>query len=210
MKLTKTNISIAIVIIFHAVGLVGFLMAFLRPFFLQIVPFHLLLMLFLMLYNHHGRKLKLFYFLLLMMLSGFAAEWIGVHKNWLFGSYQYGATLGSKISAIPVMISINWFLLIYSASALIQKTRIKTVFANVISGAVILVLLDLLIEPVAVKFDYWSWLNNTVPIKNYIGWFVVSTVLLTVFQLFRFRYQNWVAPVFLLVQFIFFAVLNFT
>lgn len=209
MKLSKTNISIIVVILFHIVGLIGFLIPFLRPLFLQIVPFHLLLMLFLLLINHHGRIFKLLLFALIVMLSGFTAEWIGVHKHWLFGNYFYGHTLGFKLSGIPLMIGVNWFLLIYATSVLLQKIPIKTAGIKIICGSVLLVLLDLLIEPIAVRFDYWHWFGNIIPFKNYFGWMIVSLVLLTLFQYFRFRFQNWVAAVFLIVQFVFFAVLNF-
>ncbi len=193
--------------LFHIVGLIGFLVPFLRPFFLKIVPFHLLLMLFLVLINHHGRILKLLLFASVIILAGFAAEWIGVHKHWLFGDYFYGSTLGFKLSGIPLMIGVNWFLLIYSASVLLQKLSIKTVWLKLVLGSVLLVLLDLLIEPIAMRFDYWHWLTGFVPVKNYIGWAMVSLCLLAVFQQFKFRFQNWVAPVLLLTQFLFFAVL---
>jgi len=209
LKHNKTNISIFLIVLFHLVGLIGFLMPFLRPLFLRIVPFHILLMLFLMLLNHHGRFFKLFLFALIVMVLGFAGEWIGVHKHWLFGNYAYGATLGFKLAQIPLMIGVNWFLLIYATSAFMQKTPVKTAWLKIITGAVLLVLLDLLIEPVAIRFNYWHWSGNIVPLKNYGGWLLVSICFLTLFRLFKFRYQNWVAPVLLLVQFLFFAVLNF-
>ena len=209
LRYSKTNVSVFLIVLFHIVGLIGFLVPFLRPLFLQIVPFHLLLMLFLLLINHHGRVSKLFLFAAIIMLSGFAAEWIGVHKHWLFGNYVYGKTLGFKLRDIPLMIGVNWFLLIYSAGVFIKKVPVKEAWLKITIGAVLLVLLDLLIEPVAIRFDYWHWLSGSVPIKNYIGWFIVSLPLLAVFQLFNFRFQNKVAPVLLLVQFLFFAVLNF-
>ncbi len=210
MKFGKTNVSIFIIIIFHIVGLIGFLVPFLRPLFLRIVPFHLLLMLFLLLLNHHGRFLKLLSFAAIIMVLGFTAEWIGVHKHWIFGDYIYGETLGFKVMEIPLMIGVNWFLLIYATGTLIKKVPVKEAWLQIIIGAVLLVLLDLLIEPVAVRLDYWHWFKGIVPIKNYIGWLIVSSALLTVFHYFKFRFQNWVAPVLLIVQFLFFAVLNFT
>ncbi|MVN23225.1 carotenoid biosynthesis protein [Mucilaginibacter arboris] len=209
MKLNKKNVSIVLIVLFHFVGLIGFFVPFLQPLFLQLVPFHLLLMLFLVLINHHGRFFKLLLFALIIITAGFAAEWTGVHKHWLFGNYVYGKTLGFKVDEIPLIIGINWFLLIYSTSVLLQKLSVKTVALKVISGSVILVLLDLILEPVAIRFDYWNWLTDAVPVKNYICWCIVSLSLLTVFQYFNFRFQNWVAPVLLLVQFVFFAVLNF-
>ena len=209
MKLNKTKVSVILIILFHFVGLVGFIIPFLRPLFLQIVPFHLLLMLFLLLINHQTLNLKFAFFAILIMLSGFLAEWIGVHKHWLFGNYAYDTTLGFKLNEIPLMIGVNWFLLIYSTGTLIEKVPVKEAWLKILSGAVLLVLLDLLIEPVAIRFNYWHWANQIIPIKNYVCWFLVSVCLLSFFHQFKFKTQSWVAPVLLIVQFVFFAVLNF-
>ncbi len=184
-------------------------MPVLRPLFLRIVPFHLLLMLFLLLLNHHGRISKLLFFASIIMVLGFAAEWVGVHKHWLFGNYVYGNTLGFKLNEIPLMIGVNWFLLVYSAGVFTQNLPIKEVWLKIIISCLLLVLLDLLIEPIAIRFDYWHWQTGYVPIKNYVGWMVVSLPLLLVFQYFNFRFQNRVAPALLIVQFLFFAFLNF-
>ncbi|MGI4727219.1 MAG: carotenoid biosynthesis protein [Janthinobacterium lividum] len=209
MKFTKTNISIFIVILFHIVGLIGFFVPFLQPIFLRIVPGHLLLMLFLLLINHHGRFFKLILFLLTISILGFAAEWIGVHKQWLFGHYAYDTTLGFKLQDIPLMIGINWFLLIYAAGVFTQKLPIKTAWLKIISGAAVLVLLDLLLEPVAIRFHYWHWFGNGIPLKNYICWFLLSAVFIFLFRIFNFRTQNRVASTLLLIQIVFFAVLKF-
>jgi putative membrane protein len=209
LKLNKTNVSIFLVILFHVVGLIGFFVPFFRPLFLQIVPFHLLLMLFLVLINHQEINLKFALFMLMVMIAGFAAEWTGVHKHWLFGNYAYGATLGLKLDEIPLMIGVNWFLLVYSISVFLEKLPIKQAWIKILAGSFLLVLLDLLIEPVAIKFNYWSWWNHVIPFKNYACWFLVSICFLTFFSQFKFKPQTCVAPVLLIVQFLFFAVLNF-
>jgi putative membrane protein len=106
------------------------------------------------------------------------------------------------------MIGINWLMLVYAAGVSMQRFRLKSPLFRILIGAAILVLLDLLIEPVAVKFDYWTWFNNTIPLKNYICWFGISAVFLLLFESFKFKTQSIVAPVLLLVQFIFFALLQ--
>jgi putative membrane protein len=150
---------------------------------------------------------KFILFALLIFAGSIILEWIGVHKNLIFGNYSYGPTLGLKVDEIPLIIGVNWFLLIYSAGVLMQRTRIRSILIRVIVGAIILVLLDLIIEPVAQHLGYWHWANNSVPLKNYLGWFLVSGVMLFVFEKFGFRKQGMVAPVLLLVQFVFFMVL---
>jgi putative membrane protein len=200
---------ILVIIIFHVVGLIGFAVPTMRPLFLQIVPWHILLMLVVIICSHRPMEGKFILFALLIFISSIIVEWLGVHKGWIFGNYSYGQTLGIKVDEIPLIIGVNWFLLIYSAGVLMQRTRIKSILIRVIVGAIILGLLDLIIEPVAQHFDYWHWTNNIVPLKNYLCWFGVSAVMLFVFEKFGFRKQGVVAPVFLLVQFVFFMVLIF-
>jgi putative membrane protein len=199
---------IIIIILFHAVGLIGLSMPSLRPLFLQLVPWHILLMLIVIIASHRPLDYRILLLVLLIFIAGYAAECIGVHKHWLFGNYNYGETLGVKFYDIPLIIGVNWFLLVYSSGVLMQQLRIRSVFSRIITGAIILVLMDLLIEPVAVKLDYWHWTNNIVPLSNYAGWFLLSALLLFVFEKFNFKKQSIVAPVFLLIQVLFFAVLN--
>ena len=37
--------------------------------------------------------------------------------------------------------------------------------------------LDYLIEPVAMKYDFWDWSQNKVPLQNYFMWFLVSILM---------------------------------
>jgi putative membrane protein len=200
--------AIIIIILFHVVGLVGLSIPGTRALFLQIVPFHLLLMLLVIILSHHKLNSRFGIFILIIFWLGFIAEWIGVHKGWLFGSYAYGETLGIKLSGIPLMIGVNWFLLIYAAGVTIQRSRLKSTFFRMIAGAGLLVLLDVLIEPVAISFNYWHWNTASIPLKNYACWFVVSTVMLYIFELFSFKKQSIAAPVLLITEFVFFGLLN--
>ena len=106
------------------------------------------------------------------------------------------------------MIAVNWFLLIYSTGVLMQRARVKNIYVRLIIGALALVMLDIIIEPVAIHFDYWHWAGNTIPVKNYICWFLLSAAMLFIFELFKFKQQSKVAPALLAMQFIFFLVLD--
>ncbi|WCT11683.1 carotenoid biosynthesis protein [Mucilaginibacter jinjuensis] len=197
-----------IIVLFHTVGLIGLMLPATHVLFLKIVPFHLLLMLLVVFFNHKYIDERFLGFVILIYVLGFFAEWIGVHKGWLFGDYVYGETLGINVFEIPLTIGINWFLLIYSAGVTMQRLRIKSNWARIILGALVLVLLDMQIEPVAVRFDYWHWADSIVPMKNYVSWFLVSGLMLWIFEQFKFKKQSWVGPILLGVQFVFFGVLN--
>lgn len=205
----KTKVCIVVILLFHLVGLIGFIIPSLSVLFMSLVHWHLLLMLGIILYSHDSLNKSFAVFALITAVAGFIAECIGVHTGLLFGNYNYGSTLGSKLFEVPLMIGVNWFLLIYSAGVALKRSRIGNKYLRVIAGAAILTLLDVLIEPIAIRFDYWHWTGGIIPMKNYICWFLVSTVLLFVFEKFEFKRQSVVAMVLLVTQFVFFAVLNF-
>ena len=206
-ELSANKQAVSIILIFHAVGLIGLALPLTRPLFLHIVPFHLLLMLAVIVLNHKPIDTTFIFFFLIIFISGFSAEWLGIHKHWLFGDYSYGKTLGAKLSGVPLIIGCNWFMLIYATGVLMQRGRLKSFILRAFAGALTLVLLDLLIEPVAIHFDYWHWTNSIIPLKNYVCWFGVSLLMLLLFEVFRFKQQSLVGTVLLLTEFVFFGLL---
>lgn len=206
---TPGIIAASIIIVFHIAGLVGFLIPGLTPVFLKIVPWHLLLMLLVLIFSHKFIDGKLLLFFLCIFIGSYTVEWLGINRHLIFGQYYYGQTLGFKLLGVPLIISANWFMLIYSTGVIMQRSRLKSMLLRVITGSLLLVLLDFLIEPVAGKFDYWHWTNNIIPFSNYACWFFVSGFMLILFERLNFRKQSMVGPIFLLMQFVFFGVLYF-
>jgi putative membrane protein len=202
------RIALIIIVLFHIVGLIGFVIPSLTVLFIKLVPWHLLLMAGVIVYSYNQLSAKFLSFGLLVFTIGFSAELIGVHTGLLFGNYSYGETLGIKLFEVPLMIGVNWFLLIYSTGVLMQRSRTKNIYTRVIVGALVLTFLDILIEPVAVHFDYWHWMGNTIPLKNYFCWFILSAGMLFVFEKFQFNPQSKAAAALLIMQFVFFIVLE--
>lgn len=208
MKLNKINICSFLVVLFHSVGLAGFLIPEFEQLFIRLVPFHLLLMLFLLVVTADDKSTSLKIFALLVYVLGFLIELIGVNTGLIFGGYTYGSALGIKLWATPLMIGVNWMILVYSAGIFLEKFKIGSNILFSICGALILTTIDFLIEPVAVRFDYWSWDHGVIPVQNYIGWYLFSFMLFMLFRKMNFRKENSVAIVLLIVQTIFFLILN--
>jgi putative membrane protein len=83
------------------------------------------------------------------------------------------------------------------------------VISIILDGATLALLLDLLIEPVAIKLGLWKWGGDgTVPFFNYLSWFFVSALLLTIFQFCNFNKLNKFAVNLLLIQAMFFLILR--
>lgn len=199
--------SVRLIIIFHLVGIAGLSIAETKPLFLMLVPYHLLLMTLVLFFTHDGFGARFILFFLLVFIIGLGVEWAGVHTGQLFGSYTYGPTLGFGVDGIPLIMGVNWFLLAYCVGVTLQYSGIKYIALRVLSGALLLVLLDVVIEPAAIKYNYWHWANGVVPVNNYICWFVLGAILLLVFELLRFKKQSIVGVVLLISQFIFFIAL---
>lgn len=209
MKLNKVVICSFLIAIFYTVGLIGFLIPSLTPLFLKLVPFHLLLMVILLIVSHRQKNKEFKLFLLVAYLAGYLIEVIGVNTGYIFGSYQYGQTLGVKLAAVPLMIGVNWVIMIYSTGVTISYLKIQNHVVRALIGAFFLVFMDILIEPVAIRFDYWGWADLNIPFQNYVAWFIFSFCMMLFFFARKFRKKNPAAIVLLISQLIFFAALNF-
>jgi putative membrane protein len=210
MKLNRIQVYSVLIVLFHAVGLTGFLLPEYERLFIKLVPFHLLLMLLILIFTVNDRSADLKIFALIVYCLGFLVELIGVNTGLIFGEYTYGNALGVKLWATPLMIGVNWMILVYSAGVFLEQFKLKSSLLFSALGALILTAIDLLIEPVAVRFDYWFWNGGIIPVRNYIGWYLFSFLLFMLFRTMNFRKENKVAVLFLFVQTVFFLILNIT
>lgn len=205
MSLKLKRLAIFLVVV-HVSGVIGFHSSF-AAYFIALTPFNLLLSALILLSGHQDFQPRFWLFCATCFLTGLVVELIGVQTGLLFGNYQYGATLGWKILGTPVIIGINWFILVYSSGSVIHKLNIP-IWAKAAISASIMVVLDYLIEPVAMKYDFWNWQNGIIPLQNYVMWFVVAFGLLLYFHRAEFKKDNQLAIVLLLVQAAFFGILN--
>jgi putative membrane protein len=217
----KTQLATAIAILFHSIGFFGILY-FHNDNIIKSTPINLLLMALLIWYTEENNKNKFFIFACTCALVGIMVELIGVHTGLLFGDYAYGKNLGPTLFQVPWIIGINWFIVIYSASHFINwlYQKIKKVvlegqssllrkWSVIFDAAILAVFFDWLIEPVAIKLDFWTWTNQTeIPIYNYICWFFISLILVAVFQRMKFEKINQFAIYLLLIQSMFFLLLR--
>ena len=221
---SKSDIATAIAVLFHTIGLVG-LLFFDKAFFLNATPVNLLLSFMLLIWTQTEKNLSFFIFLLICFAVGISVEVIGVNSGILFGDYTYGNVLGLKIKNVPVLIGLNWFIIIYCCGISINTLLMKAInrvaadtgntpialkaLSVIVDGATLAVFFDWLMEPVAVKLGYWVWNGDgSIPMFNYICWFVVSLLLLAVFHWAKFNKQNKFAVNLLLIQLMFFLLLR--
>ncbi|MCX2576261.1 carotenoid biosynthesis protein [Pedobacter sandarakinus] len=204
------KVAVAMIIIFHLVGLIGFLVPMAQPYFLKLVPFHLLLMFAIIIFTYNGNVKRLALFISGVFLCGWLVEVLGVHTGKIFGSYYYGNTLGYKIAAVPILMGVNWVILIFSIGQMMKGFKVRNSTVASLLGAFILITFDFFLEPVAMKFDYWQWDWHKVPLQNFIAWFIVSVILLKFYYAFGLKQQKLIGSAMFLSQLIFFVVLYMT
>ncbi|NLZ95187.1 MAG: carotenoid biosynthesis protein, partial [Bacteroidales bacterium] len=161
--LTRQTTVAVLLAIFFSVGLVGMLLPATNSFFLQLTPLALLLSFIVLALSDQSRQRgKLIAYLLFIYITSFAIEVAGVHTGLLFGAYSYGDNLGIKLWKTPLIIGANWFFLVYTTAAILEKTKMNSTMKILLASLAMLVY-DIVMEQVAPKMDMWSWKEVAVP-----------------------------------------------
>lgn len=189
----------------YLAGIIGLNTPLLSPYFRLLTPYNLLASLALLLVFHTDWRRSFVYYCLLAFSVGFLVEVAGVHTGLVFGAYAYGPTLGFKVAEVPLVIGTNWLMLTYLCGNLADRLP-GGILLKVLVAAALMTLLDVLIEPVAIRLDFWQWQEATIPLQNYVAWYAVSAALFFVFFSLPFKKTNTVAPLLLALQFLFFGL----
>ncbi len=191
----------------HIAGALGLYWPPSRPFFQMLAPFNLLFTAVVLLYFQEGKSIWFWAFVGISFLTGFFVEVLGVATGQIFGSYQYGHALGLRVWDVPLTIGLNWLILIYTIGILLEP-YIRLWWLRALAMATLMVLIDVLIEPVAIQIDFWTWNSPDIPLQNYVAWWVVAFFLAICFVKMPFAKRNAIAKNVYLCQLIFFALLN--
>jgi putative membrane protein len=198
---------IAFLVFFFLVGIAGMVIPATGSFFTKLTPLSLLLSMALLLVFHQGWDRKVVLYMITVYLLGFGVEAVGVATGAIFGDYLYGSVLGLKIAGTPLMIGINWIMLVYVIWSMIGRTTWPPVLKILVSS-LLMVVFDLFLEPVAMDRDMWSWAGDRVPVKNYLAWFVISSIFFTMAAIFRIHLRNRIAMALWFILLGFFMALN--
>jgi putative membrane protein len=204
----KEALLIAVIVLFYTVGTVGMTLSGERAYFASLSFLNLLLSFVIVLLARNAEKKRFIGFLVFCFSVGIIVEQIGVHTGLLFGDYQYGENLGFKWFEVPLIIGLNWGILVVISASIVHRFHISNLF-KILLASFLMVFLDFLMEPVASDLDFWSWKNDLIPIFNFVCWFFISFLL----QFFYFNFNklsesNRVYNVLYLVMVVFFGILN--
>jgi len=203
------NKVLAFFVIFYAVGITGMLVPYTFPLFVRLTPFALLLSTAALAIFHTDYSRKSLMIFGLIYLAGFFIEVVGVQTGLIFGSYIYGPGLGIKVFHTPLIIGVNWLLLVYVAVSLTNLLHAGTV-VKVFLSAGILLAYDLILEQVAPKLKMWSWTDDKIPFQNYVAWYLIALIFTGIVKISGINMKNRLAALILMCQLVFFTVLLFT
>ena len=207
MLTRKEKISTFVLLLFYVSGIIGIAIPSVRDFFLNKTAFNLCLTAGIYVWSMENYSKKMIFAFLAIFSIGYFVEVAGVWTGILFGEYSYGEPLGFKIFDVPLTIGINWFLLGFSSYTISKSIFTNRVFATLFA-ALAMTILDIIIEPVAIKLDFWSWEAITPPIQNYVMWFIVAVFVQIVLHTFDLKTKPKASFLVFGCQVLFFGLLN--
>jgi len=203
LHLTREQLGIFIAYLFHVSALIGISMGHFN-WFVEKTPLNLSLMCVLTYFVMKPAKFKHHFVLFLIFLIGMAVEILGVQYGMFFGSYSYGDNLGLKVLSVPILIGANWALLTW-ITAIISNQIFKNTYLRVVTGSVLMLLLDFLMEPAAPVMDFWSFDGGHAPLSNYIAWFVIAVIMHVFIQISGIKGKSRFSMHYYLIQIVFFV-----
>ena len=139
----------------------------------------------------------------LSFVTAFTAEALGVNFGLVFGRYYYSEMLGLSLFGVPLLAALAWEPIVYAAfcisdmlsplvaslPAVSRNTALPLWMAGI--GALATTAWDMMIDPIAVSQGWWVWVEggpyvpyveNGVPIQNFIGWLGVAFVIILMYR----------------------------
>ncbi|WP_165699344.1 carotenoid biosynthesis protein [Hymenobacter jejuensis] len=199
----RLRMAQGVLLLFHVTGFLGLGFSKDPSFYLQFVPLNLLLTAVLLLAFQPDRSATFAWFCFTVMAVGFFVEVAGIRTGIIFGHYQYGDVLGLKWLNVPLLIGLNWLMLTYMTGVLARYLP-GPGFVRAVVATLLMVGMDVCIEPVAVRYGFWTWDFNVIPLQNFKAWFCVALILQVYFNRNNFVKRNALVPFVYLLQLLFF------
>ncbi|MBN1108312.1 MAG: carotenoid biosynthesis protein [Bacteroidales bacterium] len=198
-----------LILILYSVGVTGIFIPFTRELFILLTP-PVLILSFILLWLFHkpGYSVSTIILFSVIFLASFGAEVAGVQTGVIFGHYSYGRGLGPKLAGTPLMIGINWVLLVYCSHVIIDRIPAGKVM-KITGASALMVIYDIVMEQVAPSMDMWTFTGGNPPLRNYIAWFILAFLFHALLHISGIKVVNKLAPVIFWSQLLFFIILFF-
>lgn len=204
---SRSALFICALYIIHLSALIGVYLGYIQWFLSK--TWAILFLIFLVLWDSLPKKnIKISWPIPAIFFIGFIGEWLGVKFGFLFGNYSYGVNLGMKLDDVPVIMGINWVILSLATRGIIQRF-LNLPVTKILFSSVLMVSLDVLLEPLAPQLGYWSFDTMVAPLSNYMGWLIYSILIQVLLELVQFKGHFIISLHILIIQLLFFGSLYF-
>ena len=173
----RIDLLIWIIAIVQLTGAVGLLTPF-NHLFVAATPVNLTVLFALTCYLLVRTSVRFWKALAAVYLIGLGVEIVGVQTGWPFGSYTYGEPMGVKLLGAPITIGMTWVMVSFGMRFWVNRV-LKKRWQQIILAVIAMVAFDFVMEPVAIAFDFWHWMDGHPPVENYVGWAFVSACVQT-------------------------------
>lgn len=204
MKKTYKSYFLYFLILVYISGSIGFVVN--PSFFSPFTPYTLLLTCFVFLIHSPLADKKFIFAFFSIAILGFIIEVVGVKTGLIFGKYSYGNGLGYKFINVPLVISINWAMLICAGIIVVSRIFTNKIIVLVLA-ALLVTGIDLIIEQVAPKLDFWKFEGGLPDLQNYLSWIGVAFFTSYLFYPTIIKGNRTVSLIILILQIIFFTFL---
>ncbi len=123
--------------------------------------------------------------LIALAAFAYAIETIGLVTGLPYGEFTYGEALGPKaFGLVPYLLPVSYLPLVLGA---VGASWGGGSGMRIIKTALILTVIDLVLDPGAVRLGFWGYANGGlyygVPATNYLGWLISGALVAIVFLL---------------------------
>lgn len=200
---TRTKINLIVLILFHLIGLI----LFATDPNASRLSYITLLISGVALIIDEELNIRKAAILASIFIFGYSVELIGIKTGLLFGEYSYDTALGFKLLDVPLIIGLNWVIIVAASSSIVKYFIKRPLILQAVFAAVLCTLLDFIIEPVAINYNFWTWTEGSIPFYNYLCWFGFS-FLFSAMYLYRNKGINKTGIAIYVIWAIFFIILN--
>lgn len=135
---------------------------------------------------------------------GFVFEFIGLRNGTLFGGHYIYNPDKVAILGVPVSVVAYWALFTYLGYSIVNSylywlnknkpnvvnNNFKLIPLLIIADGLIVVFIDLFMDPLQVSENAWTWLEGGpyfgIPLGNFAGWFAVTILITGIYRIFEY------------------------
>lgn len=194
-------------ILFYLVGLLLYIIPSTRPLFVSITSLSLFLVIAVVFAFHRDWSVKTVGWFSFIVLSSFLLEMQGVESGELFGRYSYERGLAPLINNTPLIIGFNWLFLVYASNNIVRRFATKP-WMRILSGSLLMIFYDLVLEWVAPCMTMWHFDSGYPPFQNFLVWFAAALFYQAGFEVLKIKSDNAPAQFLFGLQILFFVLIG--